>query len=341
MLTYERNHSSVPTWKGDIRGLTKSKLAQALDSRPDWIVGGPPCQGFSTVGKRQASDPRNGLIREFYRIVSTVRPTGFVIENVLGLRDMRFVDQVNLLFSDIGYTVSSMVLRAADFGVPQLRRRVVFVGSLSQRWFRGPRATHSATRHVSVMHAIGDLPPLLPGQSVDVYTLPPSNSYQRRMRSGSSILQGHDASKHPLKLVQAISYIPDGGNRTSIPTRLQPSSGFHNSYSRLDSTKPAVAVTQNMGKPSGTRCIHPVQHRGLTAREGARLQSFPDSYHFLGGSTSQRLQIANAVPPLLAKALGAALVDKSRWSDEQPSPTKHRDTDSPTELPTAEQLAHE
>jgi DNA (cytosine-5)-methyltransferase 1 len=107
--------------------------------------------------------------------------------------------------------------------------------------------------------------------------------------------------------VQAISYIPDGGNRRDIPPDLQPRSGFHNSYSRLHSGSPAVAVTQNMGKPSGTRCIHPFQNRGLTAREGARLQGFPDRFHFTAGSTSQRLQIANAVSPILAEAMGRHL----------------------------------
>lgn len=120
-------------------------------------------------------------------------------------------------------------------------------------------------------------------------------------------------SRHPDRLVAAISHIPDGGNRQSIPPRHQPRGGFHNSYSRLASWLPAVAITQNLGKPSGTRCIHPTQHRGLNTREGARLQSFPDRFHFLGGVTSQRLQVGNAVPPLLAQAVGEALQDPLRW----------------------------
>jgi DNA (cytosine-5)-methyltransferase 1 len=113
--------------------------------------------------------------------------------------------------------------------------------------------------------------------------------------------------------VEAISHIPDGGNRLSIPDHLQPKSGFHNSYSRLASWAPAVAVTGNMGKPSASRCIHPFQHRGLTAREGARLQSFPDHFHFKAGVTSQRIQIANAVPPLLAQQLAEALERDTAW----------------------------
>jgi DNA (cytosine-5)-methyltransferase 1 len=139
------------------------------------------------------------------------------------------------------------------------------------------------------------------------------------MRQDSTCLQGHAVSNHPPHLVKAISFIPDGGNRRSIPDEFQPRSGFHNSYSRLASREPAVALTSNMGKPSATRCVHPFQDRGLTAREGARLQSFPDRFHFDAGVTSQRLQIANAVPPLLAERLGRLLDAESSWVDRPPT----------------------
>jgi DNA (cytosine-5)-methyltransferase 1 len=129
-------------------------------------------------------------------------------------------------------------------------------------------------------------------------------------------LQGHTVSNHPPHLVRAISFIPDGGNRRAIPDKYQPRSGFHNSYSRLSSRHPAVAVTSNMGKPSATRCVHPFQDRGLTAREGARLQSFPDRFCFEAGVTSQRLQTANAVPPRLGEMLGRWLGDEASWSEE-------------------------
>jgi len=137
------------------------------------------------------------------------------------------------------------------------------------------------------------------------------------MREGSTQLQGHTVSSHPPHLVKAISFIPDGGNRRAIPDAYQPKSGFHNSYSRLSSKHPAVAVTSNLGKPSATRCIHPFQDRGLTAREGARLQGFPDTFHFAAGVTSQRLQVANAVPPILAEMLGRHLVDPRAWCEHR------------------------
>ncbi len=313
--TYAKNFPGHDLHLGPVSNLTPEFLRSRLQGRPDWIVGGPPCQGFSTVGRRVREDPRNQLVREYARIVKHVRPMGFLIENVVGLRDMNFVQSVTELFEDLGYRVTSMVLRSADYGVPQLRHRIFFVGSLEGRVFRAPPAVKGSDDYVTVMDAIGDLPELLPGETTTEYTGPAKTAYQKAMRKGSKWLQGHTVSNHPAHLVKAISFIPDGGNRLSIPDRYQPKSGFHNSYSRLDSRAPAVAVTQNMGKPSGTRCVHPFQHRGLTAREGARLQGFPDTFHFSAGVTSQRLQIANAVSPILAESIGRALADEASWRE--------------------------
>lgn len=314
VATYRHNFADHPITNVDIAELTAARLADLLEDQPDWIVGGPPCQGFSTVGKRARQDPRNRLVGEFRRVVDVLRPAGFVIENVLGLKDMRFESEVIEAFQELGYDVTFHVLRAADHGVPQLRRRVVFVGHREQGFFKRPPSSHSRERFVTVWDAIGDLPSVEPGETARNYDKPPATGYQRAMRERSTVLQGHTVSNHPPHLVRAISFIPDGGNRRSIPAEYQPSSGFHNSYSRLSSRHPAVAVTSNMGKPSATRCVHPSQHRGLTAREGARLQSFPDRFWFEGGVTSQRLQIANAVPPLLAEMLGRRLTDRRSWS---------------------------
>jgi DNA (cytosine-5)-methyltransferase 1 len=246
-------------------------------------------------------------------VVASLNPGGFLIENVVGLRDMKFVEAVCSLFMNMGYVVTPMIIRAADYGVPQLRHRIFFVGSRNGLFFRSPPPRCTERTYVTVWDAIGDLPPLLPGDDATDYVSKPLTPYQTQMRKGSLLLQGHVASSHPEALVRAISYIPDGGNRTHIPHHLQPRSGFHNSYSRLNSKSPAVAITQNMGKPSATRCIHPFQDRGLTTREGARLQGFPDRFHFLSGMTSQRLQVANAVSPILAEVLGHALVSPDSW----------------------------
>jgi DNA (cytosine-5)-methyltransferase 1 len=127
-----------------------------------------------------------------------------------------------------------------------------------------------------------------------------------------AVLTNHAAANHSPDLVEVIRHIPDGGNRKSIPAHLQPRSGFHNSYSRLASWKPAVAITSNMRKPSSARAVHPTQHRGLTVREGLRLQSFDDDFVVLGTRTSQYLQVGNAVPPLLAAAVGRAVLQAYR-----------------------------
>lgn len=324
VATYRHNLPGHEAVEDDVGTLTPKRLARLLPTNPDWVVGGPPCQGFSTVGKRIRSDPRNRLVEEFARVVGVLKPQGILIENVLGLRDMRFVEEITRLFKEMGYRITPFVLSAADYGVPQLRRRVFFVGSRSASLFIPPPRTHT-DEPVTVWEAISDLPPLGPGQEATRYDRDAETEFQVRARIGSSEVQGHRASRHPDALVRAISFIPDGGNRRDIPDEFQPKSGFHNSYSRLNSREPAVAVTQNMGKPSGTRCIHPFQHRGLTAREGARLQGFPDRFHFSAGVTSQRLQVANAVPPILAASLGRALRSQASWlSDasalsEQPS----------------------
>jgi DNA (cytosine-5)-methyltransferase 1 len=297
----------------DIREVSGRELARLSPDRPDWIVGGPPCQGYSTVGRRDPTDVRNKLFLEFRRIVQTLNPVGFLIENVLGLKDMSFEAEVKRQFELLGYTVEFLVLTAAEYGVPQLRRRVVFVGHRDGGRFIGPPKTHVAEDYVTVWDAIGDLPPLQPGESATRYTADPTTPFQKALRDGCDVLTSHIAANHPSHLIEAISHIPDGGNRRDIPDHLQPASGYHNSYSRLASWLPAVAVTQNMSKPSATRCIHPFQDRGLTSREGARLQTFPDRFTFLHGQVSQRLQIANAVPPALGLVLGEALIDPHRW----------------------------
>jgi DNA (cytosine-5)-methyltransferase 1 len=143
-----------------------------------------------------------------------------------------------------------------------------------------------------------------PGEEILEYNREPETVLQQDLRGSSNSLTSHQAARHSEDMVEMISHIPDGGNRTAIPDELQPSSGYHNSYSRLDSSEPAVAITSNMSKPSSARCIHPFQNRGLTPREGPRLQTFPDTHELKGGLVSRRRQIGNAVPPYLGESLG-------------------------------------
>ena len=294
---------------GDIRDIGSNEITEEAGVRSvDLVAGGPPCQGFSEVVSPDGSDDRNHLFTDFIDWVDKLSPKAALFENVRGMEntaDGKFLDAVTESFNNIGYNVTTRVVTSSDFGVPQHRRRLVVLA------YEQPRLAHpldgfelDPVETPSVMDGIGDLPAVAPGEEITEYDHSPETVLQEDLRGDSETLTGHEAAGHSEEMVEMISHIPDGGNRTAIPDELQPSSGYHNSYSRLDSTEPAVAITSNMSKPSSARCIHPFEDRGLTPREGARLQTFPDKYEFHGGLVARRKQIGNAVPPYLGEALG-------------------------------------
>ncbi len=315
--TFNHNLAPVRCMRADITKTSLSDIESFFGvpaSAIDLVAGGPPCQGFSTVGKRDAADPRNSLWTAYQSLVAEIRPAYVIIENVEGIIVMEkgaVQQEIIDSFASIGYHMKCRLLVSADYGIPQLRKRAVFLG-----WLDGliepefPRPLGGS--HVSVADAIFDLPALKPAEIVAVYCNDPTTEYQRARRKQCQILSNHEAANHEPELVEVISHIPDGGNRKSIPAHLQPKSGFHNSYSRLASWKPAVAVTSNMRKPSSARATHPVQDRGLTVREGLRLQSFDDDFVVLGSRSSQYLQVGNAVPPLLGLAIGREVLKAYR-----------------------------
>ncbi|MDP2139797.1 MAG: DNA cytosine methyltransferase [Gammaproteobacteria bacterium] len=311
--TFEHNHNGKRCMIADVSKIGGEEICKyfGISAREiDVLVGGPPCQGFSTVGKRDMSDPRNKLWEHYLEIIAQLRPAYVLIENVEGMvvSDKggvcnNVVSSLNL----IGYHAKWKLLVSANYGVPQLRKRVIFLAwldGLSEPEFPAP----SVNRYVTVSDAIYDLPSLEAGEFASNYTLPPLTDYQKARRGNNDVLMNHEAANHPRHLVELLSHIPDGGNRQSIPQALQPRSGFHNSYARLASNKPAIAVTSNMRKPSSARTTHPSQNRGLTVREGLRLQTFDDCFQVLGTRTSQYLQVGNSVPPLLGMALGNELI---------------------------------
>jgi DNA (cytosine-5)-methyltransferase 1 len=304
-----RNNVSKADLTGDIRDVESDDITEEVGSESvDLVAGGPPCQGFSEVVSPDGSDERNHLFTHFIDWVDKLSPKAALFENVRGMEntaDGKFLDAVKKSFNNIGYNVTTRIVTSSDFGVPQHRRRLVVLA------YERPQLTHplegfelDPVETPSVMDGIGDLPKVAPGTEVTEYGQTPETVLQEDLRGDSETLTEHEAAGHSEEMVEMISHIPDGGNRTAIPDELQPSSGYHNSYSRLDSTEPAVAITSNMSKPSSARCIHPFEDRGLTPREGARLQTFPDEYEFHGGLVARRQQIGNAVPPYLAEALG-------------------------------------
>jgi len=309
--TFANNREGIESTDitGDIRNVPSDEIVdEAGVESVDLVAGGPPCQGFSEVVSPDGSDDRNHLFTYFIDWVDKLDPAAALFENVRGMEntaDGKFLDAVKESFDNIGYKVTTRVVTSSDFGVPQHRRRLVVLA------YERDRLTHplegfelDPIETPSVMDGIGDLPVVTPGEEKTEYDQEAETVLQKDLRGESEGLSSHQAARHTDEMVEMISHIPDGGNRTAIPDELQPESGYHNSYSRLDSKGPAVAITSNMSKPSSARCIHPFQDRGLTPREGARLQTFPDEYEFCGGLVSRRQQIGNAVPPYLGESLG-------------------------------------
>jgi len=334
--TFKLNHQRAFGVAGDIRKYKKSEVAEKIRAgRGDIsvILGGPPCQGFSSIRPFRSindDDPRNDLFEEFASYVNFFRPNMFVLENVTGLATHKNRDTITLMqecFKSLGYDCDWRLLNAAHYGVPQKRERLIMIGAEKGGRIVFPEPTHffegttvgfrdrkkviSATSEdlfkekflmpaVSVMNAISDLPTIGSGESVEKYTNAPKNSYQFERRSGIEKLKLHSSTTHSDKMLQIIKHA--GKNIDCIPKHLI-SSGFSSCYSRLDADEPAVTITVNFVHPASNRCIHPNQDRALTPREGARLQSFDDGFEFFGNRTQIVKQIGNAVPPLLGRAI--------------------------------------
>ncbi len=291
------------------KNITNLRLHDTEQHNIDIVIGGPPCQAFSTIGKRNINDSRNILFREYYRLLQETNPNIFIFENVRGLLSMnggKVYSTIVNLFEGLGYSVDMKILNAVDYGVPQSRERVIIVGNKLDKKFIYPEATHNTSKKapLTVKDALGDLPFIGVDDVGYKYSSEPKNDYQRLMRkNGSGSLTYHNSPKNNQKLVDIMNALPDGGTPLDIDESLRPTSGYKNTYSKLWWGKPSTTITRNLGTPSSSRCIHPKANRPLTTREGARLQSFPDEYVFCGSKGSKNLQIGNAVPPLLSIAL--------------------------------------
>jgi DNA (cytosine-5)-methyltransferase 1 len=312
--TFELNHPHAKTLVGDVSKIKGGELKKIIGNKKvDVIVGGPPCQGFSLSGPRNFYDPRNRLYLDFIRLVKELGPRAFIIENVPGLAALfggEVKERIISEFKKLGYTVTAKVLNASDYGVPQNRKRIVFVGLKGKRAFEFPEPTHfdsnaSGKKKVTVSDAISDLPRLNNemGAEESSYTREAKTDYQKLMRKGSKTLQNHVASKHTKQTTEIIALVPEGGNYKDLPENLKGTRNFHVAWTRLHSKKPSPTID------TGHRHhFHPSENRVPTVREAARIQSFPDTFKFLGPKTSQYKQVGNAVPPLLAAAIGRKLI---------------------------------
>ena len=304
---YRMNHPTVDMIQGDIRDLTEEELKKHVGDGIDLIVGGPPCQSYSTLGKRQMDD-RAHLFEEYCRVLSIVKPKMFVFENVSGLLSMQggtLIEVIKEKFRELGYDVKSKVLNAVDYGVPQYRDRVILVGMLGKNTYEYPEPTHGEGKlpYVTIEDAFSDLPVLKSGQGCDQYAMEPQNDFQRFMRANSTSIEENQAPTNGAHLIRIMEALPDGGSKDDLPEEIRPKSGYGNTYAKMWWKKPAPTVTRNFATPSSSRCVHPRDSRAMTTREGARLQSFPDDYKFYGSRSTKNLEIGNAVPPLLSIAI--------------------------------------
>lgn len=327
------HHGSISELSGN-QILTETGLAEG---ELDLLIGGPPCQGFSIMGARQTNDARNDLFLDFFRIAKSLQPKCIVIENVPGLASMqggKVLTKILSEFSSHGYHANYAELLAAQYGVPQMRWRMIFIGfrhdlGIDPR-LGFPHPTHGNLRigalspnrrisdletsgFISTYDAIGDLPPLEPGCLVTKYDSRPQTPYQKEMRGDlTHQLFNHYAPKLSEANLARIRFLRPGQNWTDLPIDLLPDGmkrakrkDHTRRYSRMTWEGIPRSIITRFRDPKSGEYTHPLQHRTISIREAARIQSFPDSFVFCGTNTSQYDQVGNAVPPRLAKAIGS------------------------------------
>lgn len=309
---YKLNHPNTEMIVEDITNLPIEKTFHEYRRKVDVIIGGPPCQGFSQKGQRKTiNDERNFLFKYFVTVVDFVRPRYFVMENVPNLLTAEngyFKEEIIELFGGLGYTLSTDTLNAADYGVSQNRRRAVIIGKQGESAIAMPKPLDYK---VTIWDAISDLAYLNSGEGVecDSYRYPPQSEYQRMMREGSDNLYNHKATKHSDLAIERLKMIPPNKGKEVLPKEHLTKSIYSGTWTRMVKDEISVTITTRFDTPSSGKFTHPFLHRAITVREAARIQSFPDTFHFTGTKGSQMKQVGNAVPPLLAKAIATVVMN--------------------------------
>lgn len=334
--TYRYNHKNTTLIVDDITNVSASKedplskislnnikdIFDKKNAKCDIIFGGPPCQGFSMSGYRIRNkipfleDKRNLLFKEFIRMVKFLNPKVFVIENVPGILNYdngNVKNEIFETFNNLGYDIEAKVLCAADYGVPQLRNRAFFIGNRigikSSDLF--PKISHTKENYISVSDAINDIPPINAGEGfeeIKYYRDNDLTEYQYKLRGNNKLLYNHSSPKHKKETIKILSMIKQGQTMKDLPEHMKTKSVHSGAYGRMEESKPAYTLTTRLNTPSVGRITHPTQHRTITPREAARIQSFPDRFRFIGDITSIGMQIGNAVPPILAEKIGLNII---------------------------------
>ena len=308
--TFKLNHNGAAALNADLsKPETFDEIDRIAGSRHiDVIIAGPPCQGFSLTGPRNFDDKRNRLYLAVFEAVKRYKPQAFIIENVPGMATLyngEIRGEILKRFKALGYNVECRILAAADYGVPQMRKRLIFMGireDLGAPCFPAPQFTPENYR--TCRDALSDLPGLTDtlGTEESEYTSAPKTEYQRMMRGGCSVLHNHTATNHTQMVKDTIALVPEGGNYRDLPKGVGESRRFHEAWTRYDGNKPSRTID------TGHRNhFHYEYNRVPTVRENARLQSFPDDFVFVGTRTQQYRQVGNAVPPLMGYHLGLAV----------------------------------
>ncbi len=328
--TFAATHQEARFLAGPIERIPVTELIRISGVKAGHLsvlTGGPPCQGFSVNNhQRGMHDQRSSLYLEYLRIVEGMRPDWVVLENVTGMTSAGGGEAVNAILSglrSLGYSVDAKILKAEDYGIPQERRRLVFIGNRIGLPIPWPNRTHGSRKpFANVRDAIGDLPALANGEAHGhlPYASKARSDLQKYVREGSVAVTCHSASKLAGINVERMKHIPQGGSWRDIPQILLPK-GMQRAK-RSDHTKRYGRLKwEGLASTILTKCdphwgayFHPEQDRAITVREAARFQAFPDWFEFKGSRTEQYVQVGNAVPPLLglriAEAIKASMVNR-------------------------------
>lgn len=311
--TYAANHINTKVLNRDIRSISAQDLPLHRKKQQVIMFGGPPCQGFSTSNQktRGLDNEKNWLFKEYLRLAKEISPDWIVFENVRGLIETEsgyFLDQVITGFEKLGYSTNQFLLNSVEFGVPQKRNRLFIIASLHGISVSEP--TKITTTPITVKQAIQDLPDLDNGdiQNICKYCSVKPSNYSKQLRKNLKECTNNIVTKNAEHIIERYSYIPQGGNWQDIPKHLMETysdvSRCHTGiYRRLKEDEPSIVI----GNYRKNMLIHPWKNRGLSVREAARIQSFPDEFVFYGSIGFQQQQVGNAVPPLLARAVFKAI----------------------------------
>ena len=310
--TFSKNHGNAKALKLDLFNHENLQIILNLlkekNEKLDVLIGGPPCQGFSIAGPRDMNDKRNKLYTAMVKLAEAAKPRAILLENVPGMIQTNGgigAKRVIEDFKQIGYKMTPKLLYAPDYGIPQIRKRVFFVGLRdSEKDFEFPEPICTKDKYVTCEEAIGDLPSLegIYGDEIQKYPTEPLSEYQKLMRQNSECIMNHIGTIHDEKTLKFLAMVPEGKNYKSLPKEYEGIYKYHEALTRYHSKKPSLTINT-----CHRSHFHYKWNRIPTVRESARLQSFPDNFIFYGTKAEQYRQVGNAVPPMLGKAVAEQL----------------------------------